>query len=148
MPGPRHEARACAAKATRPDSPSADASLATPKAGNEVLWVATKPEEANDSPLRWHDARRSRSKARAAALRDLFRGLRAGDLESVLLTVAMAAEENRMPSADPDEAARILGFLARLVEHDTGLPPPPDGSGSGPACLSDGTDAWDGAPTR
>jgi hypothetical protein len=52
-------------------------------------------------------------------------------LESVLLTVAMAAEENRMPSADPDEARRILGFLARLAEHDPSLPPCPDGAGSG-----------------
>jgi hypothetical protein len=48
-------------------------------------------------------------------------------LESVLLTVAMAAEENRMPSPDPDEVERILAFLARLAEHDAGLPPPPDG---------------------
>jgi hypothetical protein len=44
-------------------------------------------------------------------------------LESVLLTVATAAEENRMPPADPDVAARILAFLARLAEHDA-LPPP------------------------
>ena len=62
-------------------------------------------------------------------MRDLLRGLRAGDLETVLLTVAMAAEENRMPSADPDEAARILAFLA---EHDALLPPPPGGAGVGP----------------
>ncbi len=66
------------------------------------------------------------------ALRDLLHGLCAGDLETLLLTVTMAAEENRMPSADPDEAARILAFLARLAEHDAALPPPaPDGSGSG-----------------
>ncbi len=65
------------------------------------------------------------------ALRDLLHGLCAGDLESVLLTVAMAAEENRMPSADPDEAARILAFLARLAEHDAALPPCPNGAGSG-----------------
>ena len=66
------------------------------------------------------------------ALRHLLRGLRAGDLETVLLTVAMAAEENRMPSAEPDEAARILAFLARLTERDAALPIPPDGSGAGP----------------
>ena len=66
------------------------------------------------------------------ALRRLLRGLHAGDLDSVLLTVAMAAEENRMPSADPDEAERILAFLARLAEHDAALPPPPDGAGIGP----------------
>ena len=66
-------------------------------------------------------------------MRGLLRGLRAGDLEIVLLTVAMAADENRMPSADPDEAARILAFLARLAEHDAMLrPPPPDGSGAAP----------------
>ncbi len=58
-------------------------------------------------------------------LRDLLRGLRAGDLETVLLTVAMAADENRMPCADPDEERRILAFLARLAEHDAALPPPP-----------------------
>jgi len=82
-------------------------------------------------------------------LHDLFRGLRAGDLESVLLTVAMAAEENRMPSADPDEARRILAFLARLAEHDAALPPPPpDGVGSASEGRSDGTGAADGAPAR
>ncbi|HYI85050.1 MAG TPA: hypothetical protein VEX11_17820 [Acetobacteraceae bacterium] len=58
------------------------------------------------------------------ALRDLLRGLRAGDLATLLLTVAMAADENRMPSADPDEEKRILAFLTRLAEHDDALPPP------------------------
>jgi hypothetical protein len=65
-------------------------------------------------------------------LRDLLRGLHAGDLETVLLTVAMAAEENRMPSADPDEAQRILAFLARLAEHDAMLPPSPGSASVGP----------------
>jgi hypothetical protein len=65
-------------------------------------------------------------------LRDLLRGLHAGDLETVLLTVAMAAEENRMPSADPDEAQRILAFLARLAEHDAMLPPSPGSAGVRP----------------
>ena len=65
------------------------------------------------------------------ALRDQLRGLHAGDLETVLLTVAMAADENRMPSADPDEAGRILAFLARLAEHDPALPPPPCSAGVG-----------------
>ena len=83
-----------------------------------------------------------------AALRDLFLGLHAGDLESLLLTVAMAAEENRMPSADPDETARILAFLARLAEHDAALPPPPDGAGDRPERPPDGSDAGDCAPTR
>ena len=64
-------------------------------------------------------------------MRRLLRGLRAGDLETVLLTVAMAADENRMPSADPDEVQRILAFLARLAEHDPSLPPCPNGAGSG-----------------
>ena len=83
-------------------------------------------------------------------LRHLLRGLRAGDLESVLLTVAMAADENRMPSADPDEAARILAFLAPLAEHDAVLPPlprsrpPPDGSGAGSEGPVDGGGAEDG----
>ena len=72
-------------------------------------------------------------KPEAAPLRGLLRGLRAGDLETVLLTVAMAAEENRMPCADPDEVERILAFLARLAEHDAMLPPPrPDGAGAAP----------------
>ena len=79
-----------------------------------------------------------------AALGGLLRGLRAGDLECVLLTVAMAAEENRMPSADPEEAARILAFLARLAAHDAALPPP-EGSGAGPERPVDGG-AEDGAP--
>jgi hypothetical protein len=54
---------------------------------------------------------------------DLLRGLRAGDLATLLLTVAMAADENRMPSADTDEEKRILAFLTRLAEHDAALPP-------------------------
>ena len=92
---------------------------------------------------------RAASGARAApppegALRHLLRGLRAGDLETVLLTVAMAADENRMPSADPEEAARILAFLARLAEHDTALPPL-EGSGAGPEGLVAGGGAGDGA---
>jgi hypothetical protein len=58
-------------------------------------------------------------------------------LECVLLTVAMAAEENRMPSADPDEARRILAFLARLARYDSVLPPGPDGAGGGPEGPSD-----------
>jgi len=65
-------------------------------------------------------------------LHGLLRGLRAGDLESVLLTVEMAADENRMPSADPDEAARILAFLVRLAEYDAVLPPSAEGVGSEP----------------
>ena len=76
------------------------------------------------------------------ALRNLLRGLRAGDLDTVLLTVEMAADENLLPFADPNEAARILAFLTRLAEHDTMLPPlvraarapgsegPPDGTGA------------------
>ena len=74
----------------------------------------------------------SRSKGWRAALHDLLRGLRAGDLECVLLTVAMAAEENRMPSADTDEAARILAFLTRLAGHEADLPLGP-GVGAGKA---------------
>jgi hypothetical protein len=70
------------------------------------------------------DAPRGAPAEPVVALRDLLSGLRAGDLETVLLTVAMAAEENRMPSTDPDEAERILSFLARLAAHDAALPPP------------------------
>ncbi len=86
----------------------------------------------------WNGARLKRGSGREPsekaepALRHLLRGLHAGDLETMLLTVAMAAEENRMPPADPDEERRILAFLARLAEHDAALPPPPDGAGVGP----------------
>ncbi len=79
-------------------------------------------------------------------MRRLLRGLRAGDLETVLLTVAMAADENRMPSADPEEARRILAFLARLAEHDAALPLPPGGAGGRPDKPPDGADAEDEAP--
>jgi hypothetical protein len=81
------------------------------------------------------------------ALRHLLRGLHAGDLDSVLLTVAMAAEENRMPSADPEEAERILAFLARLAEHEAVLPPPSGRSDLGPEGPRDATGGEDdGAP--
>ncbi len=82
-------------------------------------------------------------------MRRLLRGLRAGDLQTVLLTVEMAADENRLPCADPDEAARILAFLARLAGHDAALPPSPpplDGAGIGPEGPRDGTGTEDGAP--
>ena len=93
---------------------------------------APRAEETwNGAPLRPGNGREPSEKAEAA-LRHLLRGLHAGDLESVLLTVAMATEENRMPSADPDEERRILAFLARLAEHDAILPPPPDGLGVRP----------------
>ena len=65
-------------------------------------------------------------------LRHLLRGLRAGDLDTVLLTVEIAADANLLPFADPDEVERILAFLARLAEHDAMLPsPPPRGAGAG-----------------
>ena len=99
------------------------------------------------------DDGRGANGARAApppegALGGLLRGLRAGDLETVLLTVAMAAEENRLPSADPDEEARILAFLARLAAHDATLPPSPrpEGSVAGPEEPEGGDDMEDGAP--
>jgi hypothetical protein len=56
------------------------------------------------------------------AIRRLLHGLRAGDLESLHLTVAIAADENRLPSGDARETARILTFLKRLVRHDAALP--------------------------
>lgn len=105
MPGARNGPRARTAAAPRPDGHAAGARV--PAAS-----------EARD------DAPRGAIAEPVAALRDLLSGLCAGDLETVLLTVAMAAEENRMPSADPDEAARILSFLARLAAHDAALPPP------------------------
>ena len=105
-----------------------DETIAAPESAN-----AEPSETASQGPRRvgapsGDASALSRSKRWRAALHDLLRGLRAGDLECVLLTVAMAAEENRMPSADPDEAARILAFLARLAVYDVDLP---TGSGAG-----------------
>ena len=110
---------------------------------------APEPEATGHGAGRGHG--RDGSKAPEPALGGLFRGLRAGDLEAVLLTVAMAADENRLPCADPGEEARILAFLARLAEHDATLPPPPpppDGSGTGPEGPRSGTGAGDRAPAR
>ena len=147
MPGPRSDKRARPTPGPRPDERSASARAAAPRAGSGA------PRGALESDGTGHDTRgghagRGASAGPEAALRGLLRGLRAGDLESVLLTVAMAAEENRMPSADPDEVRRILAFLARLAEHDAGLPPPPDGSGRGPHPTWDGIDTEGWAPTR
>ena len=133
MPDPRHETRALATPRSRPDGRAASARTAPPKkAGDGAPPGTPRPEQARNSGRHRH-AGREMPEGPGVALRDLLRGLHAGDLETVLLTVAMAAEENRMPSADPEEAARILAFLARLAEHDAALPPPspPDGSGSG-----------------
>jgi hypothetical protein len=70
-------------------------------------------------------------------------------LETVLLTVAMAADENRMPCADPDEAERILGFLARLAEHDAALPTGLEGPRpGGPGSMRDGIDTEGGEGAR
>ncbi len=116
------------AQSPRPDQRKSGASAAGPEAGNG----ASPPDTTRVGASGGRDPWRRRSKGPEAALRDVLRGLRAGDLECVLLTVAMAAKENRMPYADPDEPARILAFLARLAEHDAALPPPPpDGSGWG-----------------
>ena len=148
MPGPRSETRTPATPGPQPDGRSASARTAAPKkAGDGTPRGAPKPEGAGNGKRRG-SAGRGASAGPEVVLHGLLRGLFAGDLECVLLTVAMAAEENRMPSADPDEAARILDFLARLAEHDAGLPPPPDGSGSGPAATWDGSDAEGGAPAR
>jgi hypothetical protein len=82
---------------------------------------------------------------RHGALRDLLRGLRAGDLATLLLTVAIAADENRMPSADPDEERRILAFLARLAKHDAALPAL-DAADAGPEPPVGGPGAKDRGP--
>ena len=131
MPAPRNEASTRAASAPRPDGRAASARTAAPtQVGNRAPPGAPRPDETGDGTRRRPWAERGIPKPpEAAALPDLLRGLRAGDLECVLLTVAMAADENRMPSTDPDEEARILAFLARLAEHDAALPPPPDGLG-------------------
>ena len=131
MPGSRNETHARGTPRSRSDGRAASgARVAVPKeAGDGAPRGAPRPEGTGTGGRRKRGAER---RGPGAPLCDLLRGLRAGDLESVLLTVAMAAEENRMPSADPDEAARILAFLARLAEHDALLPPPPGGAGVGP----------------
>jgi hypothetical protein len=147
MPVPRKEASTHAAQAPRHDSRAASPRAAAPKkAGDGAPRGAPRPEETGDGKRRRRGAGRAAPEAPEAALRGLFRGLRAGDLETVLLTVAMAAEENRMPCADPEEERRILAFLARLAGHDAALPPPPGGSGTAPEGPSDRTGAEDGSP--
>jgi hypothetical protein len=128
MTSPRCDMRVRDTAAARPEGKATSAcAAATPNSGSG------KPRDAPGRGGTRNGARHGRAgrgapEGREGALRGLLRGLRAGDLEGVLLTVAMAAEENRMPSADPDEAQRILAFLARLAEHDAALPPPDDAS--------------------
>ena len=131
MPGSRNETHARGTPGSRSDGQAASGvRVAVPKeAGDGAPGGAPRPEGTGTGGRRKRGAERG---GPGTALRDLLRGLRAGDLESVLLTVAMAVEENRMPSADPDEAARILAFLARLAECDALLPSPPGGAGAGP----------------
>ena len=145
MPGAPHETHARASRLPREDGRTANARSATPKTESGAARDTTRPDGAKCGGQHGR-GERGPSDGPQVALHDLFRGLRAGDLESVLLTVAMAAEENRMPCAHPDEDERILGFLARLAEHDAALPPPPDGAGVRLGEPLDGTGAEDGAP--
>ena len=146
MPAPQNRT----SKRPAPAAPPRDG-----RAASDARVVAPKEAEGG-APHGVPRPRKARSGGRAErraseapaepALRGLLRGLRAGDLETVLLTVAMAAEENRMPSADPDEVQRILAFLARLAEHDAALLPLADG---GQKLTRDGIDAeGGGAPAR
>jgi hypothetical protein len=57
----------------------------------------------------------------ATAIQTLSDGLYAGDMETILLTVLMAADENRIPCCRQAED-RILAFLRRLSEYDATLP--------------------------
>ena len=57
----------------------------------------------------------------AAAFQTLSDGLCAGDMEAILLTVLIAADENRIPCCRQAED-RILAFLRRLSEYDATLP--------------------------
>lgn len=133
MPAPQDESRILGTAAPRPERRTGSARSAARNGGN----AESAPRIGGNGARRGPDGQ-ARSKWTKGALRDLFRGLRAGDLESVLLTVAMAAEENRTPSADLDEAARILAFLTRLAEYDAALPPPcPNGVGTGPNHATD-----------
>jgi len=130
MPGPRRDRRAPATPRPLPDGQAASARGAAPDGEDGAPRGAPKPDGTGNAKRRG----RAASKKPEVALRDLLQGLRAGDLESVLLTVAMAAEENRMPSPDADEVQRILAFLARLAEYDAVLPPC---AGVGPKGLLD-----------
>jgi hypothetical protein len=141
-----------AAAALRQDAQATSARSATPREAEDgaAPLGAPEPEETTSGAGHGRGAgRRASEKPEATTLRGLLNGLRAGDLESVLLTVAMAADENRMPSVDPEEVGRILAFLDRLAaEHDATLPPPPapprpEGSGAGPEGPVDGgADDW------
>ena len=62
----------------------------------------------------------------AVTLPELLQGLYAGDLETILLVVATAADENLLPCTSPDEEGRILAFVERLSELDALLPRGPD----------------------
>ena len=129
------------AQSPRPDRRKSGTGATGPETGD-----GASPPETTRGGTEPGRAGRGASERPEGPFHDLFRGLRAGDLETVLLTVAMAAEENRMPSADPEEERRILGFLARLAEHDAALPPS-GGSDLGPGGPRDGTGAGDdGAP--
>lgn len=131
MPGARNGTRSRAAPASRPNGQVARARTVASDAGDQAAQSAPKLETTKNGTRRGR-AERRKSESPEAVLHDLLRGLRAGDLESLLLTVAMAAEENRMPSAEPDEAERILAFLGRLAEYDPALPPSPGGAGTEP----------------
>jgi hypothetical protein len=65
----------------------------------------------------------------ADATADLFRGLYAGDLGTVLLAVEMAADQNLLPCTNPEEEERILAFLGRFAAFDSLLPPDPGRTG-------------------
>lgn len=131
MPVLRNETSAHGPAAERQDQGDVHVRAAAPDAGEDNPQGAPRRKEVVKATRRRRAGRPSRKEPRGA-LRSLLLGLRAGDLECLLLTLAMAAEENRMPSADPDEAARILAFLARLAEYDTVLPPHPSNPGYGP----------------
>ena len=111
------------AQSPRPDRRKSGTGATGPGTGD-----GASPPETTRRGTEPRRAGRGASARPEGPFHDLLRGLREGDLETVLLTVAMAAEENRLPCADPDEEERILAFLARLAEHDAALPPP-DGAG-------------------
>ena len=128
MPGPRRRTSTWPAPGRLPDGSAASVRTAAPKTGSDAPRGAPRRGGTGNRGRHVQAAGRGAPEGpEAAALPGLLRGLRAGDLETVLLTVAMAADENRMPCADTDKAARILAVLARLAEHDAALPPPPDG---------------------
>jgi hypothetical protein len=146
MRGPEHEP---VRRHRRPNAPAQEPRASRRPSCSRGLRNLGRPGRtiASAAGTRWGCPQsRLSSQGRPCPAPDAEHTRPSGELETVLLTVAMAAEENRMLSADPDEAARILAFPARLAEHDAMLLSPPNRAGFGTEGPVDGAGAGDGAP--